>query len=49
VYGLPLYVALPWRETADHALLLEMVLDAGVEYGRAHYPDRVLAAAARRS
>jgi dihydropteroate synthase len=48
VYGLPLYVALPWRDTPDHALLLQLVLDADVEYGRAHYPDRVVAAARAR-
>ncbi len=43
-FGLPLYIALPWRETAQHDELLEIVLrsgDNGVEYGRAHYPKRV--------
>jgi dihydropteroate synthase len=47
-FGKPLYVALPWRETSDHEHLLELVLDAEVDYGRVHHPDRVLAAAARR-
>nr|MBA2626297.1 dihydropteroate synthase [Acidimicrobiia bacterium] len=43
-FGLPLYVALPWRDTPEHAELLDLVLAQGVEYGRAHHPDRVLAA-----
>lgn len=49
VFDLPLYVALPWRETPDHAHLLELVLDADVEFGRVHYPDRVRAAEKARS
>ncbi|MEM9712471.1 MAG: dihydropteroate synthase [Actinomycetota bacterium] len=50
VFGLPLYVALPWKETDDHDLLLDLVIDGAPEYGRAHHPDRILAAAsARRS
>ncbi|MEO1060230.1 MAG: dihydropteroate synthase [Actinomycetota bacterium] len=49
-FGLPLYVALPWKETDDHELLLDLVIDADPDYGRAHHPDRILAAAsARRS
>jgi dihydropteroate synthase len=40
-FDLPLYIALPWRETAQHDELLEIVLRYGVEYGRAHYPARV--------
>ena len=40
-FGLPLYIALPWRETPQHDELLEIVLRYGVEYGRAHYPKRV--------
>lgn len=47
-FGLPLYVALPWKQTAQHDELLAIVLDQGVEYGRAHDPARVRAAAAAR-
>ncbi len=50
VFDLPLYIALPWKETDDHARLLDIVIDGDPEYGRAHHPDRILAAAsARRS
>ncbi len=48
-YGLPLYIALPWKETEQHDELLEIVIDGNPEYGRCHYPDRILAAAARRT
>lgn len=46
-YGLPLYVALPWKDTPQHAELMDIVLRQRPEYGRAHYPDRVRAAQAR--
>jgi dihydropteroate synthase len=49
VFGLPLYIALPWRDTPDHALLLEMVIDQGAEFGRTHYPAVVQAALRRRA
>ena len=45
-FGLPLYIALPWRDTPQHAELLDIVLDHDPEYGRAHEPARILAAAA---
>lgn len=41
VFGLPLYVALPWKETAQHDELLEIVLQQQPEYGRVHYPAKV--------
>jgi dihydropteroate synthase len=47
VFGLPLYIALPWKDTAQHNELLEIVIEQGPEYGRSHYPDRVRAAQAR--
>jgi dihydropteroate synthase len=47
-FGLPLYIALPWRDTPQHAELLDLVLAQGPEYGRAHEPARILAAATRR-
>ena len=40
-FGLPLYVALPWRRTAQHDELLEIVVAKQPEYGRVHYPERV--------
>jgi dihydropteroate synthase len=48
IFGLPLYIALPWKETDDHALLLDIVIDGEPEYGRVHHPDRVRAAEAAR-
>ncbi|MGD9704205.1 MAG: dihydropteroate synthase [Acidimicrobiia bacterium] len=44
VFGLPLYIALPWKDTAQHAELLDIVIGQDPEYGRAHYPDRIRAA-----
>jgi dihydropteroate synthase len=41
VYDLPLYIALPWKETDQHAELLNIVIDETPEYGRCHYPDRI--------
>jgi dihydropteroate synthase len=43
VFGLPLYVALPWKETPQHDELLNIVLEQRPEYGRAHYPAKVRA------
>lgn len=43
VLGLPLYIPLPWRETAQHDELLEIVLAQHPEYARAHYPAKVRA------
>lgn len=42
-FGLPLYVALPWKETPQHDELLEIVLRNGPEFGRAHYPAKIRA------
>jgi dihydropteroate synthase len=46
-FGLPLYIALPWRDTPQHAELLDIVLAADPEYGRAHEPARIVQAATR--
>lgn len=46
-FGLPLYVALPWKQTAQHDELLEIVVRQQPEYGRAHYPAKVRALEAR--
>jgi dihydropteroate synthase len=43
VFGLPLYIALPWKETAQHDELLEIVIRGRPEFGRAHYPAKVRA------
>lgn len=40
-FDLPLYVALPWRRTAEHDELLELVVRQRPEYARVHHPDRV--------
>jgi len=40
-FDLPLYIALPWKETAEHDELLEIVVRAHPEFGRAHYPAKV--------
>lgn len=42
-WGLPVYIALPWKDTPQHWELMEIVLRRQPEYGRAHYPDRVRA------
>ena len=43
VFGLPIYIALPWKETSQHDELLEIVVRQRPEYGRAHYPAKVRA------
>ena len=46
-FGLPLYVALPWKDTEQHQELMELVVQAGVDYGRVHVPAQVHAAEQR--
>ncbi len=41
VFGLPLYIALPWKETEQHDELLEIVVRNRPEFGRVHYPAKV--------
>lgn len=41
VFGLPLYIALPWRRTEQHDELLELVVRQQPEFGRVHHPERV--------
>lgn len=43
VLGLPLYLPLPWRETDQHAELMEIALSQRPEYARVHYPAKVRA------
>lgn len=47
VFDRPLYIPLPWRDTDQHAELLDIVVAKQPEYGRAHDPDRIRAAEAR--
>lgn len=42
-FGLPLYIAMPWKDTAQHDELLDIVLRHSPEYGRAHYPAKIRA------
>jgi dihydropteroate synthase len=44
VFDLPLYIALPWKDTAQHDELLEIIVRGRPEYGRAHYPAKIRAA-----
>jgi dihydropteroate synthase len=41
VFDLPLYIPLPWKETAQHDELLAIALRQRPEYGRVHYPAKV--------
>lgn len=41
VFDLPLYIALPWKDTPQHDELLEIVLRQRPEFGRAHYPEKI--------
>jgi dihydropteroate synthase len=40
-FGLPLYIALPWKDTVQHDELLEIVVRQHPEFGRAHRPAHV--------
>ncbi len=40
-FGLPIYIALPWRRTDQHDELLEIVVRQQPDYGRVHHPERV--------
>ena len=46
MFGLPLYIPLPWKHTAQHDELLSIVVAREPEYGRAHEPERIRAAEA---
>jgi dihydropteroate synthase len=48
-FGLPIYIALPWRDTDQHRELLDIIVAAEPEYGRVHIPTMVHAAEARRA
>ena len=40
-FGLPIYIAMPWKETPQHDELLEIVVRRRPEFGRVHYPAKV--------
>ena len=40
-FGLPIYVALPWKDTPQHNELLDIVLRQRPEFARAHDPSKV--------
>ncbi|MGI9612676.1 MAG: dihydropteroate synthase [Acidimicrobiales bacterium] len=42
-FDLPLYIALPWKETDQHDELLDIVIEQRPEYGRVHVPAKVRA------
>jgi dihydropteroate synthase len=42
IYGLPLYVPVPWKQTPDRIELLDIVLAHDPEYARAHLPAQVI-------
>lgn len=46
-FGLPLYIALPWKDTVQHDELLEIVVRQQPEFGRAHRPAHVREVEAR--
>ena len=42
IFGLPIYVALPWKFEDGRKHLLEILLENGFDYGRTHLPKKVL-------
>ena len=40
-FGLPIYIAMPWKETAQHDELLDIVVRQRPDFGRVHYPAKV--------
>jgi len=47
VFDLPLYIAVPWKRTAQHDELLEIVIGQQPDYARCHDPGHILATEAR--
>ena len=41
-FGLPVYVALPWKFEDGRKELLEILLKVGFDYGRTHLPQRII-------
>jgi len=42
VFGMPIYMALPWKFNDGRLELLDTLLRVGFDYGRAHLPDFIL-------
>ena len=42
VFGMPVYMALPWKFDGGRLELLDTLLRVGFDYGRAHLPDFIL-------
>lgn len=42
VFGLPIYMALPWKFDGGRLELLDTLLRVGFDYGRTHLPDVIL-------
>jgi dihydropteroate synthase len=47
VFDLPLYIALPWKDTVQHAELMDIIVAGRPDYGRVHIPAQVAAAEQR--
>lgn len=43
VFGMPIYMALPWKMDDGRQDLLDILLEVGFDYGRTHIPDVILA------
>jgi len=41
VYGLPIYVPVPWKQTPDRMELLDIALAHDIDFARAHHPSQV--------
>ena len=42
VFGLPVYIALPWKMEDGRRELLDILLEVGFDYGRTHIPEQIL-------
>jgi dihydropteroate synthase len=42
-FGLPIYIALPWKQTTQHDELLDIIVQQRPDYGRAHQPAKIRA------
>ncbi|MDG2300872.1 MAG: dihydropteroate synthase [Acidimicrobiales bacterium] len=42
VFGLPVYIALPWKMEKGRRELLDILLEVGFDYGRTHIPEQIL-------
>ena len=42
IFGLPVYIALPWKMEEGRRELLDILLEVGFDYGRTHIPEQIL-------